>query len=160
MKRTAVVGIAVLAVAAVTGVAAAAAGHRAHRDPQQFHDLINRKVDRLMDDIKATDAQRAQINQLKEKLFSEGMDLRKNQRALRHDLLANWDAPQVNADEVHAQVDKQVEAYRTFAHDAANASIQLHDILTPEQRGQLKQELSNHRGMHEDAGTHEDAPEQ
>lgn len=106
--------------------------------------------------INATDAQRAQINQIKEKLFSEGMDLRQSQRALRRDLLATWDAPQVNADDVNALVDKQVEAFRAFAHDAANASIQLHDILTPEQRAQLKQELQNHmghgRGMHEDAG--------
>ncbi|HYR55218.1 MAG TPA: Spy/CpxP family protein refolding chaperone [Myxococcaceae bacterium] len=154
MKRTAVVGIAVLAVAAVTGVAAAAA-QRAHRDPKQVHDFINRKVDRLMDQINATDTQRTQINQLKEKLFSEGMDLRNSQRTLRRDLLADWDAPQVNADDVHARVDKQVEAFRAFAHDAANASIQLHDILTPEQRAQLKKELGSHmghaRGMHEDA---------
>jgi len=154
MKRTAVVGIAVLALAAVTGVAAAAA-QRGHRDPKQVHDFINRKVDRLMDQINATDAQRTQINQLKEKLFSEGMDLKSSQRALRRDLLADWDAPQVNADDVHARVDKQVEAFRAFAHDAANASIQLHDILTPEQRAQLKKELGSNmghaRGMHEDA---------
>jgi|GEM_PF-1737979 len=155
MKRTAIVGIAVLAIAAITGVAAAAA-RRAHRDPQQVHDFINRRVDRLMAAINATDAQRAQINQIKEKLFSEGMDLRQSQRALRRDLLATWDAPQVNPDDVNARVDKQVEAFRAFAHDAANASIQLHDILTPEQRAQLKQELQNHMGhgreMHEDAG--------
>ena len=156
MKRTAVIGIAVLAFAAVTGAAAAAAAQRAHRDPKQVHDFINRRVDRLMDQINATDAQRTQINQIKEKLFSEGMDLKSSQRALRRDLLADWDAPQVNADDVNARVDKQVEAFRAFAHDVANASIQLHDILTPEQRAQVKTELANHmgraRGMHEDAG--------
>src|SRR5260370_26317728 len=158
MKRTAVIGIAVLAFAAVTGAAAAAAAaaQRAYRDPKQVHDFINRRVDRLMDQINATDAQRTQIKQIKEKLCSEGMDLKSSQRAVRRDLLAGWDAPQVNADDVNARVDKQVEAFRAFAHDVANASIQLHDILTPEQRAQVKTELANHmgraRGMHEDAG--------
>ena len=149
MKRTAVVGMTVLAIAAIASVAAAAA-QRGHRNPKAAHDFISRKLDRMMDDIKATDAQRTQINQLKEKLFSEGMDLRKSGHDLRRELLAGWDAPQINADDLHARLDQQIEAVRAFAHDAANASIQVHDLLTPEQRAQLKQEMGKHaRGMDE-----------
>ena len=141
MKRTVIVGIAGIACAALAG-AAIAANRMAHRDPNQVYQLITGKVDRLMNEINATDAQRAQINQLKDKLFKEGMDLRQNRQSLRAQLFANWDAAQVNASDVHAQVDKQVDAWRAFAHDAADASIQLHDLLTPDQRTQLKQILS------------------
>jgi len=141
MKRTVIVGIAAIACAALAGVAIAA-NRMTHRDPNQVYQLITGKVDRLMNEINATDAQRAQINQLKDKLFKEGMDLRQNRQSLRAQLFANWDAAQVNASDVHAQVDKQVDAWRAFAHDAADASIQLHDLLTPDQRTQLKQILS------------------
>jgi len=152
MKRTVIVGIAAIACAALAGVAIAA-NRMAHRDPNQVYQLITGKVDRLMNEINATDAQRAQINQLKDKLFKEGMDLRQNRQSLRAQLFANWDAAQVNASDVHAQVDKQVDAWRAFAHDAADASIQLHDLLTPDQRAQLKQILSKRfdhaHGMHQ-----------
>jgi periplasmic protein CpxP/Spy len=141
MKRTVIVGIAAVACAALAGVAIAA-NRFAKRDPNQAYALITSKVDKLMNEIDATDAQRAQINQLKDKLFQEGMNLRQNRQSLRQQLFANWDAAQVNASDVHAQVDKQVDAWRAFAHDAADASIQLHDLLTPDQRTQLKQILS------------------
>ena len=150
MKRTAIVGIAA-ACAALAGVAIAA-NRVGHRDPNRAYEFITRKVDRMMNEINATDAQRAQINQLKDKLFQEGMNLRQNRQSLRQQLFANWDAAQVNASDVHAQVDKQVDAWRAFAHDAADASIQLHDLLTPDQRTQLKQILSKRfdhaHGMH------------
>ncbi len=155
MKKIAIPLAALAAVIALAGFAAAA-GRFERRDPKKAYDFITRKMDGMMDDIKATNAQRAQINQLKEKLFNEGMELRKSERGLRRDLLSNWDAPQINADDVHAQVDKRIDALRAFAHDAADASIQVHDILTPEQRAQVKQEMQQHfqqhaRGMHQDA---------
>ena len=141
MKRAVIFGITAVACAALAGVAIAA-NRMANRDPNRAYQHITSKVDKLMNEINATDAQRAQINQLKDKLFQEGMNLRQNRQSLRQQLFANWDAAQVNASDVHAQVDKQVDAWRAFAHDAADASIQLHDLLTPDQRTQLKQILS------------------
>jgi len=141
MNRAIIVGIAAVACASLAGVAIAA-NRMANRDPNRAYQHITSKVDKLMNEINATDAQRAQINQLKDKLFQEGMSLRQNRQSLRQQLFANWDAAQVNASDVHAQVDKQVDAWRAFAHGAADASIQLHDLLTPDQRTQLKQILS------------------
>ena len=141
MKSAVIFGSTAVACAALAGVAIAA-NRMANRDPNRAYQHITSKVDKLMNEINATDAQRAQINQLKDKLFQEGMNLRQNRQSLRQQLFANWDAAQVNASDVHAQVDKQVDAWRAFAHDAADASIQLHDLLTPDQRTQLKQILS------------------
>ncbi len=144
MRRTVIVGIAAVAsVAALAGAAAAATG-RWHRDPDRAYRFITRKVDRMMNEINATDAQRAQINQIKERLFKEGQDLRQKQRDLRRELLADWDAAQVNGADVHAKVNAQLDAFRAFANDVADASIQVHDLLTPEQRAQVKQAMSRH----------------
>lgn len=143
MKRTAIIGVASACLIALGG-AALAANRFVHRDPEHAYAFISRKVDPMMDDIHATDAQRAQINQIKDKLFKEGMDLKQSQGNLRQQFFANLDAPQVNANDVHARVDKQLDAFRAFAHDVADASIQIHDLLTPEQRAQLKQEISKH----------------
>lgn len=147
MKKIAIPLAAALAVIALAGFAAAA-GRFERRDPQKAYDLITQKVNGMLDDIKATDAQRTQITQLKDKLFNEGMELRKSERGLKRDLLVNWDAPQIDANAVHAQVDKRIDALRAFAHDAADASIQVHDILTPDQRAQVKQELNRHFKQH------------
>jgi protein CpxP len=157
MKKIKMAGIGIAALATVAALAgfAVAAGRYENRGPKRRYEMITRKVDQMMDQIEATDAQRAQINQLKDKLFNEGMELRSSQRGLTRELLADWDAAQVDAKGVHAQVDKRIEALRAFAHDAADASIQVHDILTAEQRAQLKQELRQHFDrageMHEDA---------
>ncbi len=152
MKKIAAIGVVAIATVAVLA-GFAAAGRFEHRDPKKAYEFITRKVNHMMDEIKATDAQRTQINQLKDKLFNEGMELRKSERGLRQELFANWDAAEINGSEVNAQVDKRIDAFRAFAHDAVNASIQLHDILTPEQRAQLKQQMSqhleHHRGMHD-----------
>jgi periplasmic protein CpxP/Spy len=158
MKKIALPLAAAVAVIALAGFAAAAERF-ARRDPQRAYNFITNKVNGMLDDIKATDAQRAQINQLKDKLFNEGMELRKSQRGLRRDLLANWDAPQLDPNAVHAQVDKRIDALRAFAHDAADASIQVHDILTPDQRAQVKQELQQRFKQHA-KGTQGDAQQQ
>jgi Spy/CpxP family protein refolding chaperone len=140
MKKIVAIGIgATAAVVALAGFAAV--GRLEHRNP---YDFITRRVDAMLNEIKATDAQRAQINQVKDKLFNEGTELRKTQRGLMQQLLADWDAATVNPDDVHAQVDKRIDALRAFAHDAADASIQVHDILTPDQRAQVSQGLRSH----------------
>jgi Spy/CpxP family protein refolding chaperone len=155
MKKIA--AIAVAATAAIAVLAGFAAARFEHRDPNRAYEFITRRVDQMLTEIKATDAQKAQINQLKDKLISEAKELRRTEHGLKHDAMtAIWGASEPNPDVVHAEVDKAVEAHRAFAHDAADALIQLRGILTPEQRAQLKDKLQHRfqqRGqMSEDSG--------
>ena len=143
MRRMKIVGI-VTACVAVLGGASIAANRFGPRDPERAYAYISAKVNRMMDKINATDAQRAQINQIKDRLFKEGASLRQDRWNMRQQFFANWDAPQVDANQIHARVDQQLNELRTFAHDLADASIQVHDLLTPEQRATLKQEISKH----------------
>lgn len=149
MRRMKIIGIVTACVAVLAGVSLAA-NRFGPRDPERAYAFISASVNRMMDKIDATDAQRAQINQIKDRLFKEGAAFRQDRWNMRQQFFANWDAPQVDASEVHARVDQQVNELRTFAHDLADASIQVHDLLTPEQRATLKQEISKlHRSrMH------------
>jgi periplasmic protein CpxP/Spy len=143
MKKAFAVGIG--AVAAI--VLLAAFGGRfyaAHRDPQQAYQMISKRVTTMLDDIKASDAQRAQVNALKDSMFQQGQELRKSHEQLHQALIAQWDGQNVDAAAAHAQVDQQIDELRTFAHKALDSGIQLHDLLTPEQRDQLKAEIQSH----------------
>jgi protein CpxP len=42
---------------------------------------------------------------------------------------------------VHALVDARMDAFRAFAHKVADAALEAHRILTPEQRQQVTTEV-------------------
>ncbi len=146
MKKAVIIGVASLA---AIGLLAGFADRMEHRDPKGAHDFMSQRIDQLLNDIKATDAQRAQINPLKEQLIQQGTALRQSQMDLHKELMAEWQNSQVDAAKIHAMVDQRVEAFRALAQKAADAVIQLHDVLTPEQRAQLGKELQTHHHHHE-----------
>lgn len=145
MKKVISIGIASLA---AIGLLAAFAGRMEHRNPERAREMMSKRIDRMLDQIKATDAQRAQINQIKDQMFQEGTALRQAQADLKKELMAQWESPQVDAAKVHALVDQRTEAFRAMAQKAADAAIQVHDLLTPEQRAQVQKELSEHHRRH------------
>ncbi len=145
MKKAILIGIGSLA---AIGLLAAFAGRMEHWDPERAHEQMSKRIDRMLDQIKATDAQRAQINQIKDQMFQEVTAMRQARADLKKELMAQWESPQVDASKVHAMVDQRVEAFRAMAQKAADAAIQVHDVLTPEQRAQVQKELSEHHRRH------------
>lgn len=134
---TAVVGM--LAVVMLAGWGGRAAGGFA-KDPQRMKRFISFRVDSMLDDIKANDAQRAQVNQIKDRLFNEGVKMIEGQQEARKTLVAEWDSANPNASKIHAVVDERIDTFRAFAHKLADAAIEVHRVLTPEQRAALKSE--------------------
>jgi periplasmic protein CpxP/Spy len=138
-----------VAVSAIALLAGFGPGHgfgMGKMDPKKVYRFLTFRVDSLLDDIKATDAQRTQVNTIKDDLFAEAQKLKAGHEEVHHDLMSQWDAAQVDAAKVHAAVDKQLDAVRAFAHRAADAAIRLHDLLTPEQRAQVKQHVQHAHG--------------
>jgi len=137
---------ALVGVSAIVLLAGFGPGHRGGGgpfDPERAYRFISFRVDSKLDDLKATDAQRQQVHALKEDLFNEGKKLHEGQEAARKELMAQWDADRVDANRVHKIVDERLDAFRAFAHKAADAAIRLHDTLSPEQRAQLKADMPN-----------------
>ncbi len=120
-------------------------GRGAHADPARIDRLVTEHIDDALDDLKATDAQRAQVHVLKDKLLQDGQKFAAGQREARKAFVAQWDAAQPDAAQVHALVDARVDALRALAHETADSAIRLHGILTPEQRAQVSKKI--HRRM-------------
>ena len=109
-------------------------------------DCVTAHLDDALDDLKATDAQRAQIQALKDKLLKDGQALHQGQADAKKALLAQWDSATPDRAAVHALVDARIDAIRAFAHEAADAGLDLHGILTPEQRAQIAKKVQPAHG--------------
>jgi len=115
-------------------------------DQKRAYRFVTFQVDSKLEDLNATDAQKTQVNALKDELFNEALKLREDHQATRTELLAQWDAQQVDSKRVHQIVDERFDAFRAFAHKVADSAIRLHDLLTPEQRAQVKAQMPRHGG--------------
>jgi len=139
MKRT------LATLAAAGGLAALAAlggcAHRHPRDPAEAAALITSRVDGLLDDLKASDAQRAQVHALKDRLLADGLKLHAAGQPVHAEFLAQWNSATPDAAKLHALVDERIEALRAYAHELVDAGVELHGILTPQQRDQLAQKV-------------------
>ncbi len=125
--------LALVAFALLTGFRGGGCGAR-HHDPAA---MFRAHVDDMLDDVNATDAQRAQIDAIADQLLMQGKTLAQGQKDARAALLAQWDAGQPDPAKVHALVDQRIDALRALAHQAADGAIQAHGILSPEQRAQI-----------------------
>lgn len=133
-----------LAVAALGLGALALAAFRGHGDPAQREAAVTRRVEKMLDDVQATPAQRQQILALKDKLVADGKALHASHADTRTRLLALWNADQPDPAQVHALVDGRADAMKAFADEVADAVLQVHGLLTPAQRAQIGEKLQQH----------------
>jgi periplasmic protein CpxP/Spy len=138
--------------AAVGGLAALAAvgggcGHHHPRDPAEAAAFVTARVDDLLDDLNATDAQRTQVHALKDRLLADALKLRAGGEPIHAELLAQWSGTP-DAARLDALVDERAEAMRAFAHEVVDAGVQLHGILTPEQREKLARKVERMHRWH------------
>jgi Spy/CpxP family protein refolding chaperone len=132
-----------LGVAAVLGVLAlgglaVGCGHHGHpNDPAQLAAMVSARVDDLLDDVDATPDQRTKIHALATQLLASAQQAHAGHDADRAAVLAQWKADQVDRAQLHALVDRRVDALRALAHQAVDAGADAHDVLTPAQREKL-----------------------
>jgi len=82
---------------------------------KRAYGFVNYRINSLLDEIKASDSQRAQVNAIKDELFNDGLALKQANRNLRKDLVAQWDSDVVDSAKIHTLVNDRVEAFRAFA---------------------------------------------
>ncbi len=138
MNAKRIIGTAAGALALVVGFVALsgfACGHRPHgHDPAEVAAFVTSRVDDVLDDLNATPDQRAKVNAIKDRLLAAGQQARQGGQDTHAAVLAEWKSATPDAARLHALVDERVEAMRAFAHQAVDAGVELHGILTPEQR--------------------------
>ena len=145
MKKILLSTLAVLGLAtAALGLTAFRHGGHGHGDPARMQQFIDDRLASMLDEIKATDAQRQQITAIKDKLVADHKALRASHAGVKQELLAQWQADRADPAKVHAIVDERANGMKGFADEVADALVQVHDILTPEQRAQVAAKVQRH----------------
>ena len=146
MRKT--IGIAAGALLATVGFVALAGfgcgrghGHGHGRDPAEVAAFVTARVDDLLDDLDATPEQRARINAVKDRMLEAGRQSHAGQPGTHEAVLAEWQSASPDAAKLHALVDQRIEAMRAFGHQAVDAGVEVHGILTPEQREKVTRKI-------------------
>ena len=134
MNRTPTLAGAFAGLALLTGFAGGCAAHHHPRDPAEVASFVSSHVDDMLDGLDATPAQRQQIHAITDKLVTDGLALRGGQADARKALVAQWDSAAPDRAQIHALIDQRIDALRAFAHEAADSAVDVHGLLTPDQR--------------------------
>jgi periplasmic protein CpxP/Spy len=113
--------------------------------PEEMAAFMTARVDDALDDIKATDAQRATVHAAKDRVLEKVKALRGDRRQMHEELLAAWKSDSADKAKLHALVDQRIEEMRAVGHEAVDAAAEVHDALTPEQRQQVAERMERHR---------------
>lgn len=132
-------------ITAVGALAVAGCGRGGGDRIERMSQVVSWKVDDALDALDATEAQRGQVGQIKDRLLVEAPALAQGGEKARAALLEQWSSPKPDAARVHAIVDERIEAFRAMAHKVADAAIEVHGILTPEQRKQVASRIERAR---------------
>jgi len=146
MKKTIGIAAGALLVAAgfvtLTGFAGCRGhGHGHGRDPAEVAAFVGARVDDALDDLDATPDQRTRVNAVKDRLLAAGQQARTGNPEAHQALLAEWKSSSPDAAKLHALVDARIDAMRAFAHQAVDGGIEVHGILTPEQREKVTKKI-------------------
>ncbi|AKJ06743.1 Spy/CpxP family protein refolding chaperone [Archangium gephyra] len=137
-----IAGSAVLAFVLLTGFRGGHFG--GPRDPERVKQMITWRLDDRLEDLKASEQQKQALHGLKDSLFEDGKRLFEENKGARTQMLDQWESANPDSNAVHALVDARMDAFRAFAHKVADAALQAHRILSPEQRQQVTANVREH----------------
>jgi protein CpxP len=127
--------------AALVGWGFGGHGHCGGKNPERMERHMKAFLEDRLEDLDATDAQQKQIQAIAAGLFGEAKAMHAEREDMREQFLSFWDAESPDPKAVHAAVDARIEKLRAIAHKAADAGLQVHGVLKPEQRGQVSEAI-------------------
>jgi protein CpxP len=137
---------AVTAFMVLTGFGHAHRGWGGAMDEEKAKKFATWKVNDVLDDLEATPDQRAKVQALKDDRITEAFQLAAGHKEIRTQLLAQWNAANPDRKQIHALVDQDIDRLRALAHQVADSLVDVHDVLTPEQRQKVSEKLAEHAG--------------
>jgi Spy/CpxP family protein refolding chaperone len=123
-------------------------GHRHFKDPAKIQKMVQWKVDDVLDDLDATDAQRREIEAAAASIVTDALKLRENRDARHAQVLAELRKAEPDAKALHALLDQRVEAMRAFAHRSVDTALEAYAMLDENQRIALLDEIEEHLEHH------------
>lgn len=111
--------------------------------------FIDRGLDRALNRIDATDAQRKRAEASKESMVKDAGAMIKSLEAMRAQVLTQWRSDKPDAKIIHATLDKAGLLITQFAHDGADEVIGFSGTLTKEQRVRVQAQVEKMKARHQ-----------
>ena len=115
--------------------------HGHGRNPAEVAAFVTDRVDDALDDLDATPEQRTRIHAVKDRLVDAAKGLHEGRGGTHDAFVAEWKAEKPDAAKLHALVDARAEEMKALAHQAVDAGVEVHGILTPEQREKVTRKM-------------------
>jgi len=133
LRTTATIAGAVLVVAAC-GAGCDRARLHGHR---LTHGHAFGHVERALDDVDASDAQRSRVRVILSKALTDLEPWPAAMDRLRADLTTAWRSDTPDREALHRRVEREIDSLRTLSHALVDDGFELHGVLTSEQRRRL-----------------------
>ena len=106
-----------------------------------------RRMERMLDEVKATPEQRAQIKQITEAAHTEMAALRESGRKLHEQERALFAQPNVDARNAEALRQQKMAHHDQASKRMLQMRLDISRVLTPEQRAQINERMQRRMGM-------------
>jgi Spy/CpxP family protein refolding chaperone len=143
------IGIGLLGLTGIVSLAAFRGGGMHGHGPGGF---FGARMEAILEDVDATDEQRAQVRAIVDRLREEGKALRSDRGAEHEQLVAKWEAGTLDRAQIVAHMDARAEQMKAFGHEVADAMVEVQGILTPEQRAEVAKKMRSHTERRERRG--------
>lgn len=137
-----------------TAASASAHGQRPHHPGRMMHGhrhggpgmvpLEGRRLDRMLDQVKATDAQRTQIKALAKSAQADLKPLHEAGRSVHEQTLALFAQPQVDAAAAEKLRQQGLASHDAMSKRMLQFALDASKVLTPEQRVELAARVKKH----------------
>lgn len=144
-KWMGIAGVAAVALAVTVVVAGGAMHHGMHGHgggPEGLDWFVNG----ALDDLQATDAQRAKVLAVKDRLAGQVHKLHGEHEVVHAAFLREWGEDKMDTAALHALVDSRLEELRGALHQTVDGVAEIHDTLTPDQRQRLVAKVQEMHG--------------
>lgn len=112
-----------------------------HKTPEQ---RAERVVQHLVTTLKLDAAQKAQLEKMKEEFLAKRSDMIKMRQETMNDLKEMMMSPQLDQARLNMRTEKIQENTSDLIRFVSAKFAELHDMLTPEQRSKLVEEMEKH----------------
>lgn len=142
------VGVA-LAGASLTAWAQPGRGHHGHHGHHAGAMMGGspRHIERMLDSVNATEAQRSQVRQIAEAAAADMKDRHAAGRSLREQQMQLFTQPTVDANAVEALRRQMLAEHDQTSQRMTQALLDISRVLTPEQRVQMAEKMKERREL-------------
>ncbi len=149
-RPIAVVGVTAVVLAGAGAVAVAQSGWGSgHFMEARFGGFAERRFERMLDEIDATKEQSDKLMDIFDRVREDVMPKRREMRGMRDEAAALLLGPTVDPAAVEAFRAKSIAELDATSKQVTAALVEAAQVLTPEQRAELKQMAEKRRGHHD-----------